>query len=99
MKQMMRIEFYPTVWDDKTHWLEKEETIIDPECIVRIDGIETKPVEVKDGYQSYRKVKDEKMALVYTTIAVGRGINGIDYKAFWVSAKTHKKLMGLFEII
>ena len=63
MKQMMRIEFYPTVWDDKTHWLEKEETIIDPECIVRIDGIETKPVEVKEGYQTYRKVKDERWLL------------------------------------
>jgi hypothetical protein len=99
MKKMVKIEFYPTEWEDRTHWLEKSETLIDPETIVQVEGIVTNTIEAKDGYRSYKAVKSAKMAFIRTTISIGRGINGVDFKGFWVTDKTYKKLMGLFEII
>ena len=99
MKKMIRIEFYPTEWEDRAHWLEKSETIIDPETIVQVEGIVTNTIEAKNGYRSYKAVKSAKMARITTTISVGRGINGVDFKGFWVTDETYKKLMGLFEIV
>lgn len=99
MKKMVKIEYFPTEWDDRTIWLDKSETLIDPETIVQVEGIVTNTIEAKDGYRSYKAVKSAKMAFIRTTISIGRGINGVDFKGFWVTDKTYKKLMGLFEII
>ena len=99
MKKMVKIEFYPTEWERRCHWFEKQTTVIDPESIVQIENVVTNTLETKDGYQSYKALKPAKMALIRTTIAIGRGINGVDYETFWVTDKTYKKLMGLFEIV
>jgi len=99
MKRLVKIEFYPTEWEKCCHWLEKKETTIDPETIVQIEDVVENTLEAKSGYQDYKVLKSAKMALVRTTIAIGRGINGVDYKAFWVTEKTYKKLMGLFVIV
>ena len=99
MKRLVKIEFYPTEWEGRCHWLEKTGTIIDPETIVQIEDVVENNLEAKSGYQNYKVLKPAKMAMIRTTIAVGRGINGVDYKVFWVTEQTYKKLTGLFVIV
>lgn len=99
LKKMVEIDYYPTSWEDGVHWSCAKTTIIDPNTIVRIDEGEIHTITKKEGYKNYTALKDVKMYPFYTSIAVGQGINGVDYEVFWVNEKTYKKVLENFEIV
>ena len=58
-----------------------------------IASISAEPVHAKEGYM----VRD--LYYVKTTIPVGRGINGVDYRGYYVTQATYLELTTKLEIL
>ena len=102
-KQLTRIEFYRNVWDGSQYRLKLAEngkpatTLIDPTTIVSMDDTPSTRTVFKYNAQSWDKVGEPtEMYFVQTTIGVGCGINGVDFKGFWVTKKTYENILEKF---
>ena len=100
IQRLTRIEFYRQAWTGNEYRFKFNEgdvpssILIDPTTIVAMDDTpSTRPV-FKYTAQSWDKVGEPtEMYHVQTTIAKGRGINGVDFVGFWVTKDTYKKLL------
>ena len=102
-KQLTRIEFYRNVWDGTQYRLKLDEngkpstTLIDPTTIVSMDDTPSTKMVFKHDANSWDKVGTKtEMYYVQTTIAQGRGINGVDFQGFWVTKKTYENILEKF---
>ena len=106
MKTMVRIEFYRTGWDGNNTKFFLDEGDKPSSCLIDVDAIQaiddvptTNEVYNHDSRYSSDKHVPTKMYFVRTSIGVGRGINGVDFKSFWVTEDTYKKLLTMVEVI
>ena len=100
IKKLTRIEFYRQVWDGREYRFKLNEgdvpssILIDPTTIVAMSDKPVTDQVFKYNSSSWDKTgTPTEMYHVQTTIAKGRGINGVDFEGFWVTKDTYKKLL------
>lgn len=103
MKQLTRIEFFPRSWDGTQYRFKFAEdggpstTLIDPTTIVAMDDKPSIKTAFSHSANSWDKVgTDTEMYYIQTTIAQGRGINGVDFRGYWVTKKTYENILEKF---
>ena len=103
MKQLTRIEFFPPSWDGTQYRFKFAEdggpstTLIDPTTIVAMDDKPSIKTVFNHGDNSWDKVgTDTEMYYIQTTIALRRGINGVDFRGYWVTKKTYENILEKF---
>ena len=107
MKKMIRIEYFPYSYVSGNNMkFSLAEGNVPASTFIDIDTITTVATEPKtnDVYDYGAEWKygchvPKKMYPVGTNIGVGLGLNGIDFKKFWVTEETYNKLLSLIEIV
>ena len=107
MKKMIRIEYFPYSYVSGNNMkFNLAEGNVPASVFIDIDTITTLATEPKtnDVYDygaewKYGPHVPKKMYPVGTNIGVGLGLNGIDFKKFWVTEETYNKLLSLIEIV
>ena len=107
MKKMIRIEYFPHSYVSGNNMkFSLAEGNVPASVLIDIDTIVTVATEPKtnDVYDygaewKYGNHSPRKMYLVGTNIGVGLGLNGLDFKKFWVTEETYNKLLSLIETV
>lgn len=91
MNTLIKINYFGVRFEEKnivTKFTDVLTSLLRLDTIIQID---TNPYIVKNT--------DIKLYRIVTTAIVGRGINGVDAKAFFVPEETYNKITSNFKII